>query len=75
MLRTDHHLRPRRRQAREVYRELCQDEDGNRDTVIVLEDTIGINTYRLEDGRAVWFIDGCEFETIQTGLMLSRCIQ
>lgn len=67
------HVRPRRRDTREIYPELCQDEDGNRYMVIVSEDGIGINTYRLDDGRPVRFIDDCEFEIIENGLLLSRC--
>jgi hypothetical protein len=73
MLGTEHQRRLGRRLPREVYRERCQDEDGNRYTVIVLADEIGVTTYQLDDGSPVRFIDDCEFEVIATGKFLSRC--
>jgi len=73
MLGPEHQKRPGWRLPREVYRERCQDEDGNRYTVIVLNDGIGVTTYRLDDGSPVRFVDDCEFEVIATGRFLSRC--
>ncbi|POR52376.1 hypothetical protein [Bosea psychrotolerans] len=73
MLWTEHQKRSGWRIPREVYRERCQDEDGNRYTVIVLNDEIGVTTYRLDDGSPVRSVDDCEFEVMATGKFLSRC--
>ncbi|MCV9937702.1 hypothetical protein OIU35_15210 [Boseaceae bacterium BT-24-1] len=60
---------------REMYREACQDEDGNRYTVIVYRPfpRINLTRYALEDGTPVRFIDDCLFEIESTGQTLSRC--
>lgn len=57
----------------EVYREICQDEDGNRYTVIVWRDLPGSATsYTLDDGTPVHYEDGCVF-ALPSGKMISRC--
>ncbi|KRE11637.1 hypothetical protein ASE66_24235 [Bosea sp. Root483D1] len=60
---------------RELYRELCQDEDGNRYTVIVYRPVPDLNVtrYELEDGTPVRFVDDCLFEMESTGRTLTRC--
>ncbi len=60
---------------RELYRERCQDEDGNRYTVIVYRPhpDLSITDYELEDGTPVRFIDDCLFEIEPTGRTLTRC--
>lgn len=60
---------------RELYRELCQDEDGNRYTVVVYRPfpELNVTRYELEDGTQVRFIDDCLFEIESTGRMLTRC--
>lgn len=60
---------------RELYRELCQDEDGNRYTVVVYRPfpKLNVTRYELEDGTPVRFIDDCLFEIESTGRMLTRC--
>lgn len=67
---------PRRRQTsrRELYREQCQDEDGNRFTVIVWQNKPGLSTvsYSLEDGTPLHYEDECYFAT-SSGKMLTRC--
>ncbi len=69
-------LPPRRHSAvkRELYRERCKDEDGNRYTVIVWRDYPGtsLTSYTLEDGTPVRYEDECYFATL-TGKMLTRC--
>ncbi|RXT55339.1 hypothetical protein B6S44_09480 [Bosea sp. Tri-44] len=59
----------------ELYRELCQDEDGNRYTVIVYRPfpDLNVTRYELEDGSPVRFIDDCLFEIESTGRTLARC--
>ena len=54
--------------------ENCQDEDGNRYTVIVWRDWPGLSTvsYSLEDGTPVHYEDECYFTT-PDGKMLTRC--
>lgn len=68
--------RPRRQSTnrRELYREQCQDEDGNRVVVIVWQNKPGLSTvsYSLEDGTPVHYEDECYFAT-PTGKMLTRC--
>jgi hypothetical protein len=61
---------------REIYREPCQDEDGNRYTVIVYRThpDLSITDYALEDGTPVRFIDDCLFEIESTGRTLTRCL-
>ncbi|WP_156412234.1 hypothetical protein [Bosea sp. Root483D1] len=63
---------PRRR---ELYREPCQDEEGNRYTVIVYRPfpKLAVTKYELEDGTPVRFIDDCLFEIESTRLTLTRC--
>jgi len=60
---------------RELYRELCRDEEGRRYTVIVYRPFPGlvITDYELEDGTPVRFIDDCLFEIETTGRTLTRC--
>lgn len=60
---------------RELYRELCQDNDGNRYTVIVYRTFphLTVTDYELEDGTPVRFVDDCLFEIESTGRTLSRC--
>lgn len=60
---------------RELYRELCQDEDGNRYTVMVYRShaDLSITNYELEDGTPVRFVDDCLFEIEPTGRTLTRC--
>jgi len=59
---------------RELYREQCQDEDGNRFVVIVWQNKPGLSTvsYSLEDGTPVHYEDECYFAT-PSGKMLTRC--
>ncbi|WID98411.1 hypothetical protein QO058_09320 [Bosea vestrisii] len=59
----------------ELYRELCEDEDGNRYTVIVSRPFPGLTVtrYALDDGSPVRFIDDCLFEIVSTGRTLTRC--
>ena len=61
----------------ELYREPCQDEDGNRYTVIVSAPfpNLSMTSYALEDGTPVRFLDDCLFEIIPTGRTLTRCEQ
>ena len=67
---------PRRQHTnrRELYREHCQDEDGNRFVVIVWQNKPGLSTvsYSLEDGTPVHYEDECYFAT-PSGKMLTRC--
>lgn len=68
-------LPPRRRAPvkREVYRELCQDDEGNRYTVIVWRDWPGSATsYSLEDGTPVHYEDDCYF-ALPSGKLMTRC--
>lgn len=59
---------------RELYRELCQDGDGHRYTVIVWRDWPGspVSSYTLEDGTPVRYEDECVF-TLPDGSSISRC--
>lgn len=58
---------------REIYRELCQDQDGNRYTVIVWREMPGSATsYTLDDGTPVHYEDECVF-ALPGGTMISRC--
>ena len=61
------------RNRRELYREQCQDEQGNRFIVIVWQNKPGLSTvsYSLEDGTPVHYEDECYFAT-PTGVMLTR---
>lgn len=60
---------------RELYREPCQDEDGNRYSVVVYRPFphLSITEYALEDGTPVRFVDDCLFEIEPTGRTLTRC--
>ncbi|SEM20583.1 hypothetical protein SAMN04515666_108164 [Bosea lupini] len=60
---------------RELYRELCQDEDGNSYTVLIYRTfpDLQITHYTLEDGTPVRLIDDCLFEIESTGRTLNRC--
>jgi hypothetical protein len=55
---------------RELYRELCRDEEGRRYTVIAYRPFPGlvITDYELEDGTPVRFL-----EVEPTGPTLTRC--
>ena len=59
----------------ELYREACQDEDGNRHTVIVsaLFPNLSTTSYALEDGTPVRFVDDYLFEIVPTGRTLTQC--
>ena len=58
---------------REVYREFCQDDEGNRYTVIVWRDWPGSSTsYTLEDGTLLHYEDECLF-ALSSGKLISRC--
>lgn len=61
--------------ARELYREACQDEDGNRYTVIVwrVHPSRSGTIYTLEDGSPVTFEDDCWFTIGEAGKQLTRC--
>jgi len=67
---------PRRQQTsrRELYRDVCQDEDGNRFTLIVWQNKPGLSTvsFTLEDGTPLHYEDECYFST-PSGKMLTRC--
>jgi hypothetical protein len=73
------HIEPPSRQVRgrqrELYRERCEDSDGNIYSVIVWQMFRGLDatSYMLEDGSPVKYIDGCEFEIVSTGKIISRC--
>ena len=60
----------------ELYREACQDEDGNPYTVIVsaLFPNLSTTSYALEDGTPVRFVDDCQFEIIPSGIVITRCL-
>lgn len=60
---------------RELYRELCRDEEGRRYTVIAYRPFPGlaITDYELDDGTPVRFVDDCLFEIEPTGRTLTRC--
>lgn len=70
-------LLPRRHSAakRELYRERCKDEDGNRYNVIVWRDYPGtsLTSYTLEDGTPVHYEDECYFLIEPTRRLLTRC--
>jgi len=72
----DAHPTNRRLQTirRELYREQCQDEEGNRFVVIVWQNKPGLSTvsYSLEDGTPVHYEDECYFAT-PSGKMFTRC--
>lgn len=76
-LRKSDELLPRRHSPvrRELYRERCKDEDGNRYTVIVWRETPGTNltSYTLEDGTPVRYEDECYFLIEPTRKLLTRC--
>lgn len=60
---------------RELYRELCRDEDGNRYIVIVWRSYPGlpITYYTLDDGTPVHFDDGRIYTIVPTGEQLTQC--
>ncbi len=72
---TDPRPRPHAPVKRELYRERCQDEDGNRYAVVVWRDWPGLPTtsYSLEDGTPVHYDNECYFTIVPTGKVLSRC--
>lgn len=59
----------------ELYREQCEDADGNPYTVIVwrLIPGIGSVQYTLDDGSPVKFVDDCLFQVVETGTFITRC--
>lgn len=59
----------------EVRREACQDENGNRYTVIVWQHGVVApwTSYTLADGSPVHYEDECWFDVPGTGKMLTRC--
>lgn len=59
---------------RELYRERCQDDDGNRFVDIVWQNKPGLWTvsYSFEDGTPVHYEDEC-YCTMPSGKMLTRC--
>ncbi len=58
---------------RDIYRELCHDEDGNRYTVMGWRELPGsANSYTLKDGTPVHYEDECSF-ALPTGTKISRC--
>lgn len=59
---------------RQLYREDCQDEEGNPYTVIVWQNKPGLSTisYTLDDGTPVHYEDKCYF-ALPSGKMLTRC--
>lgn len=59
----------------ELYREACEDEDGNPYIVIVWRTIPGMAgvMYTLEDGSEVKFLDDCWFEIVATGGLITRC--
>lgn len=61
--------------AHKLYREACQDEDGQHYTVIVWRaHPSGSGTlYTLDDGSPVTFEDDCWFTVVETGMQLTRC--
>jgi hypothetical protein len=60
----------------ELYREECEDDDGNRYTVIVWRPFPGLSLtdYTLDDGTPVKFVDNRHFEIGTTGTLISRCV-
>jgi len=67
--------RPVRGRKRELYRERCEDSDGNSYCVIVWQKFRGLDvtSYTLEDGSPVNYVDGCEFEIAATKTIITRC--
>lgn len=58
---------------RELYREICQDDEGNRYTVIVWRNPPGTSVfYTLEDGTRVHYEDECVF-ALPSGRLMIRC--
>ena len=59
---------------RELYREFCQDDDGNLYTVIVWQNKPGLSTvsYSLEDGTPVHYEDEWSF-ALPNEKLISRC--
>jgi len=58
----------------ELYRETCEDAEGNAYSLIVWRPLPGLNLveYTLDDGRPVRFIDECRFEIMESGTLISR---
>ena len=58
----------------ELYREPCQDGDGNRYTVIVwrLYPGLSSTSYTLDTGALVNYVDGRSFEIARTGVIITR---
>lgn len=61
------------RARRQLYRERCQDKDGNHYTVTVWRGPgLVQTTYSLEGGTPVVFEDDCIFR-LPSGKLISRC--
>lgn len=64
------------RKPRELYREACEDDEGNRYSVIVWRPYPGLSQtdYTLDNGTPVKYVDGRQFEIVTTGTLISRCV-
>jgi hypothetical protein len=64
-----------RLEPEELYREACEDAEGNRYTVIVWHPIPGLSLteYTLDDGSQVKFVDDCLFQIVATGTFITRC--
>jgi hypothetical protein len=63
--------------AKELYRDPCEDDEGNHYTVIVWRPAPGLteyslDEYTLDDGTPVSFFDDCVFEIEGTGVRITR---
>lgn len=58
----------------ELYREPCEDGDGNRYTVIVwrLYPGLSSTSYTLDTGALVTYVDERSFEIDRTGVIITR---
>lgn len=72
--RSDDRQHELRLEPQELYREACEDEDGNPYTVIVWRPFPGLNLtdYTLDDGRGVKYVDEHDFEIIDSGIIITR---
>jgi hypothetical protein len=64
-----------RLEPEELYREDCEDVDGNCYTVIVWRPVPGLSRtdYTLADGSPVKYVDERLFEIVETGTFMTRC--
>ncbi|RDJ20134.1 hypothetical protein DWF00_16625 [Bosea caraganae] len=62
-------------EPRELYREQCEDAEGNRYTVIAWRPFPGLDLveFTLDDGSPVKFVDDCLFQVAETGTFITRC--